>query len=92
MLITPEFCFSDVRGDHDCSVHNTFLTSLLMIFPEKKNVTEPDGPPSSATPKVSFTFQEKETPPGTAQSSRHFLFGFVYLFKAVFACAKMSTY
>lgn len=62
-----------------------------MIFPEKKNIAEADGPPSSATPKVRFTFQ-KETPPGTAPSSQHLLLWCVYLFKAVFAYAKMSPY
>ena len=81
-----------MRGDHDCSVHSAFLTSFLMIFPEKKNIAEADGPPSSATPKVRFTFQKKETPPGTAPSSQHLLLWCVYLCKAGFACAKMRPH
>lgn len=37
-----------------------FSLSFLWYF--QKNVTQPDGPPSPATPKVSITFKEKKTP------------------------------
>lgn len=68
-----------------------FSPPFWWYFQKKKNIAEADGPPSSATPKVRFTFQ-KETPPGTAPSSQHLLLWCVYLFKTVFACAKMSPH
>lgn len=38
-----------------------FSLSFLWYF--QKNVTEPDGPPSPAIPKVSFTFKERKKTP-----------------------------
>lgn len=57
-----------------------FSLSFLWYF--QKNVTEPDGPPSPATPKVSFTFKEKRKSnmDGLAHASQVFFFCFVCLF------------
>lgn len=63
-----------------------FSLSFLWYF--QKNVTEPDGPPSPATPKVSFTFKEKRKSnmDGLAHASQ------IFLFLLCLLVSELSTY
>lgn len=83
MFITLTIFLSDVEGIMTVQFVAHFSLSFWWYF--QKNVTEPDGPPSPATPKVSFTFKEK-----TPEMVQHVLCKVSFF--GLFTCFKHSFY